>query len=155
MTIRPSVVIAEVEDFVKRFSSGELILAPEAKDYSDIQTIGKNFLGRPKIVKTKLPSALGYYIATYQFQTDINPRARLETAYELLAMIQRARAFGIIKDPKQQTKDYEHEIEQLKERINSLIKLNDKLVQENKTLHNFVGHKSKGKGDTEIGDVTK
>jgi len=76
-------------------------------------------------------------------------------AYKVLTLIQRARAFNLIRDTKQQAREYEQEIEQLKERVNNLLKLNNELVLENKRLHNLVPNAKKGKGDTEVGEVSK
>jgi hypothetical protein len=146
---RPSVVIIEVEDFIKRFTNGELVLSPEAKNMTWTAPIGKNFLGRPKNVTKRLPDIIGWAVATYQLNKDAIPRSRLESAYELLDLRQRARAFGLIKNPQQQTRDYEQEIKQLKEQIASLRALNDKLTKENKRLHNLlpIGN------DRDVGDV--
>jgi uncharacterized protein YlxW (UPF0749 family) len=92
-------------------------------------------------------------VATYQFEKDLgNLRVRLESAYKVLSLIQKARAFNLIRDTKQQAREYEQEIEQLKEQIDNLRTLNDKLTIENKRLHNLVGRTNR-QGDTEIGDV--
>ena len=58
----------------------------------------------------------------------------------------------IVNDHLQQ-RDYEQEIERLKEQVETLKKLNDKLIAENRVLHGFADKKAKGKGDTEIGEV--
>jgi hypothetical protein len=150
---KQSVVIAEVEDFIKRWTSGELIFIPETRKMTMIYEIGKNFLGMTKKRTVNFPNEIGAAVATYQLQKDLgNPRARLEMAYEVLALIQRARAFGLISDSKQQARAYETEIEQLKEQIANLRDLNDKLTLENKRLHNLLGPKA-DTGDTEVGDV--
>jgi hypothetical protein len=152
---KQSVVITEVEDFIKRWTSGELIFTLETQNMTITYEIGKNFLGMTKKHTVNLPNNIGYAVATYQLQKDLgNPRARLERAYEVLALIQKARAFNLIRDTKQQAREYEQEIEQLKERVNSLVKLNNELVLENKRLHNLVPNRAKSKGDTEVGDVS-
>ncbi len=154
---KQSVVIAEVEDFIKRWKSGELILTPEIRNATVTSEEGKNFLGMTKKRTVNLPNEIGYAVATYQLQKDLkNPRETLQIAYEVLALIQRARAFGFISDPKQQAKEYEQEIERLKKQVDNLKTLNEKLTIENKRLHNLLPNKpnkTKGKGDTEIGEV--
>ena len=150
---RPSVVIAEVEDFIKHYDSGELVLTLEAKKMTFIEDLGRNFLGLPKKRKRPFPDCLAHAMTAYKLDKDIKPRSRLESAYDLLDLIQRGRAYGIIRDPKQQAIAYEQEIERLKEQIGNLKNLNDKLTMENKRLHNLVPNKTKGQGDTEIGDV--
>jgi hypothetical protein len=148
-----NVIIAEVDDFVRRFSSGELILVPEARKMIWQGTFGeKNFLGRPKLLKKPLPDMLGYCIAIYQLaQTSNGSHLVLEKAYELLDLVQRIRAYGFIRNPQQQARNYEEEIEQLKERVNSLAELNKRLVLENKRLHNLVDNNNKG--GAEVGEV--
>jgi len=151
---KQSVVIAEVEDFIKRWNSGELIFTPETRKMTITSEEGKNFLGLIKKRTVELPNEIGYSIATYQLHKDLkNPRAMLDMAYGVLALILKARAFGLIRDSKQQARDYEQEIERLKEQIDNLKTLNDKLTEENKRLHNLVPDKTKGRGGTEIGDV--
>lgn len=146
---RSSVVITEVEDFIKRFSNGDLVLAPEARKLTWTAELGKNFLGRPKKITRELPDIIGCAIAHYQHSKDISPPLQFQSASDLLDLIQRARAFGVIRNPKQQARAYEQEIEQLKERINSLSELNKKLKLENKTLHNLVD----SRGGTQVGDI--
>jgi hypothetical protein len=148
---RLSVVVAEVEDFIKRFTSGELVLLPEAKTMIVTATEGKNFLGRPKKITRNFNDLLGHAIAEYQLQKDVNPRIRLDSAYTVLDLIQRAHAYGVIRDTKQQAMAYEQEIERLKEQLHACRTLNNKLTQENKTLHNLLPNAKKD--DTEVGDV--
>jgi hypothetical protein len=152
---KQSVVITEVEDFIKRWTSGELIFTPETRNMTITYETGKNFLGMTKKRTVNLPNEIGDAVATYQLQKDLgNPRTRLERAYEVLALIQKVRAFNRIRDAKQQARESEQEIEQLKERVNSLVRLNNELVLENKRLHNLVPNRTKSKGDTEVGDVS-
>lgn len=145
---RKSVVISEVEDFIKRFDKGELVLSPEAKNMAIFKPDGKNFLGRPKTKSRSVPDALGWAIGAYQMNKDNSPY-KLEYAYELLDIIERCRAFGFVRDTKQQAIRYEQDIEQLKQQLASLRDLNSKLTLENKRLHNLVGDM----GRSEIGDV--
>jgi hypothetical protein len=126
-----------------------LFLSPEARKMTWTAEIGKIFLGRPKKMQRCLPDIIGCAIAVYQHNKDVSPRLRFESASELLDLIQRARAFRVIRNPKQQARAYEQEIEQLKEQINSLTDLNKKLALENKRLHNLVDNR----GDTQVGDV--
>ena len=145
---RQSVVILEVEDFIKRFNKGELVLSPEAKSMIMSTPDGKNFLGRPKKKSKSLPDLLGWAIGAYQLHKDNSPY-QLERAYEVLDIIERCRAFGFIRDAKQQAVHYEQEIEQLKQQLASLRELNNKLTLENKRLHNLLGDL----GRSEVGDV--
>jgi len=141
-------LFSDVEDFVKRWNEGEIILSPKANTmvitFFDEE---KNFWGKPKPHKKKLPDYLGWAIAAYQanFNSD-SPRVIFSRAYELLDTIQRARAFGLILDTKTKVADYEKQIENLKEQNAKLRELNSKLALENKRLHNLVGK-------TEVGDV--
>jgi hypothetical protein len=68
-------------------------------------------------------------------------------------LVEKGRVFGAIRNAKQQQHNYEQEILRLKEQIENLKKLNDKLIAENKLLHGIADEKTKGKGGTEIGDV--
>jgi hypothetical protein len=149
---KQNVVVTEVDDFIKHWTSGELIFTPETQNMTITFKIGKNFLGMIKKHTVNLPNEIGRAVATYQFHKDFrNPQATLESAYHVLVLVQKARAFGLIRDPKQQTREYEQEIEQLKERVNSLTELNNKLALENKRLHNLLGGNSRG--GAEVGDV--
>lgn len=148
---RLSVVVTEVEDFIKRFTSGELVLLPEAKMMIVTTTEGKNFLGRQKKIKRNLNDLLGHAIAKYQHDKDVNPLNHLGSAYTVLDLIQRAHAYGVIRDVKQQSMAYEQEIERLKEQLYACMALNKKLTQENKRLHNLLPNAKKG--NTEVGDI--
>lgn len=150
---RISVVLTEVEDFITRFKNGELVLTPESKTMTITYEEGKNWRGKPKTVTKSYCDRLGLAIAKYQYEKDISSQTRLSAAYELLDLIQRARAFGVIRDVKQQVFQYEQQIEQLKEQITPLRTLNTKLTEENKYLHNLLPNAKKGK--TEVGDVSK
>jgi hypothetical protein len=150
---KQSAVIAEVEDFIKRFDNGILVLSSEGKKATYWIATEKNWLGRFKKQKQSLPDAIGVAVATYQKHKDMEPRLQLVKAYDLLDIIQVARAHGFVINLKQQARDYEQEIERLKEQIDNLKTLNDKLIAENKRLHNLVPDRTKGRGDTEIGDV--
>jgi hypothetical protein len=149
-----SVVIAEVEDFIKKFSGGELVLSSEARTMTWSTRIGKNFLGLQRKIKKSFPDAFGYTIANYQIDRELSPSLRLKSAYDLLDLIQRARAWGVIKNVKQQAFAYEQEIEKLKEQIANLKSLNEKLTVENKRLHNPVPEKRNNK-NTQVGDVER
>lgn len=153
-----SVILTEVEEFIRRWNNGELALTDIAKDmivtYKNFQE--KNLWGKPKTFHKPLPDYLGWGISTYQYAREVGYFGNIyQTAYELLDTIQRARAYGAIVDAKQQVSDYQSEIKQLKEQVNSLMKLNDKLAQENKVLHTLASAKTKTKGGGEIGDVEK
>lgn len=151
---KQSVVITEVEDFIKRYHSGDLILTPEATKMVMIVPHGKNILRMTRKVHRNFPDSLAHMIATYQLDKDHNPRDQVIIAYDLLDVIERGRAWGIIRDQKQQARAYEQEIEQLKERVNILIELNKKLASENKMFHNLLPKAKIPKGkNSEVGDV--
>jgi hypothetical protein len=61
-------------------------------------------------------------------------------------MMQMAYANGYLLDYRQQTRNYEQEMRQSKERIGSLVKLNEKLASENATLHKLFPDANKRKG---------
>jgi hypothetical protein len=149
-----SVVLGEVELFVKRWNAGELVLTPQANNMIiTYSTDEKNFLGKPKMYKKTLPDYLGFVIATYQ---ELRERGRvidfLDQAYQLMDTIQRARAFQCIVDKTQQVTDYQQQIENLKKQNSSLRDLNAKLARENKMLRNLLPPNTRV-GDTEVGDV--
>jgi hypothetical protein len=146
-----------VEEFLNNYKSGEeKIDTVRAKDLTVTTTIiEKNWLGRPKQVahKTFFSDALGGAIASYQASKEVGYNFRWEAAYKLLDLVQKGRVFGAIRNAKQQRQNYEQEIARLKEQVESLKTLNDKLLAENKLLHGIADTKTKDKGDTEIGDV--
>jgi hypothetical protein len=149
---RNSIIISEVEEFITRFKNEELVLSPESKTMTATFDEGKNWLGKPKRVTKPYCDVLGMVIARYQFQKDLDSYNQFTEAYRLLDLIQRARAFGIVRDAKKQAIQYEQQIEQLKEQLANLRTLNAKLVEENKYLHNLLPKERKGK--TEVGDVS-
>ena len=152
--IRDSVIIAEVENFIKRWNNGELLLTPQAKEMIvDYTRDEKNFWGKPKHFKKPLPDYLGYAVTSYQEAREMGfSRYLFDKAYALLDTIQRARAYRVIVDTKQQVTDYEKKIESLKEQNAKLRDLNTRLALENKRLHNLLPPDTK-KGDTEVGSV--
>jgi len=157
-TAQSSTIIQEADDFTHKWTNGEIIVNYErAKSLEITKEEGKNFCGRPKKRKYPFCNNIGTSIANYQFQRDIGTQIeRYEAAFDLMALVHRGWAFNALKDAKQQQRDYEQEIERLNERIDTLRKLNDKLVAENKRLHNLLPDAvTKGKGDTEVGDVEK
>ncbi len=103
----------------------------------------KGWLGTQKkaINQKNFCDAIGASIAGYQVSKELSYRLKWENAYILLDLIQRARVFGVVKDKTQQERDYLGEIEQLKQRVNSLQKLNNKLVLENKRLRSLLPEK--------------
>lgn len=151
-------ILEEADKILQQWTTNQLVVNYEkSKDMTYSYNEGKDFLGRPKRHKQSFADAFGYYIATYQFQKDAGLlRDRLIAAYELVDIVQRARAHNALIDATQQQSDYKREIEQLKERYESLKKLNEKLVIENKRLHNLVDENTNNKkGQWEIGDVGK
>jgi hypothetical protein len=154
------VVILEVEEFLKAYKANEEIITPYAKTMTlTVTKVEKGWLGRPRTVtyKSNFCDALGNAIAAYQGAKELNYMLKWEHAYKLLDLVQRGRVFGAIRNAKQQQQNYEQEILRLKEQIENLKKLNDKLIAENKILHGLAdvktNSKAKGKGDGEIGDV--
>ncbi len=158
---RQSVVIIEVEDFIRRWDAKELVFTPEAKTLTSEFYDGKNFWRRPKKHYVNFPNEIGQAIAEYKWYKDFqNPALAFKTAFQILAMVQKAYAFGVIKETTQQTRDFEHEILQLKEELEQckeqgdrLRNLNGKLTFENKRLHNLVPDAQRGK--KEIGGTDK
>jgi hypothetical protein len=153
---KPDVVIAEVDEFLKAYKDGEQIITAEAKTMTvTTTTFKKGWFGRLKKVNatTNFCDALGDAIASYQASKEIDYYLNWGRAYQLLSLIQRARTFGVILNATQRQQNYEQEIQRLKEQIDNLKKLNGKLITENKILHGIANGKTKGKGDTEIGDV--
>lgn len=157
-TAQPSPIIQEADDFTHKWTTGEIIV-----DYEMAKTLRfttqrdeTNFLGRPKKHTESFCNVIGYQVAHYQLTRDTGTmRDRYDAAFELMALVQRARAFNAFKDATKQQRDYEQEIESLKERINNLLKLNNELALDNKRLHNLLPNAPKGKGDTEVGEVTE
>ncbi len=154
---RTEVVINEVEVFLKAYNERSIVITPEARTFVvTFKENKKGFLGREKIVVTKnnYCDAIGGAITAYQVSKELNYRLKWDNAYELLDLIQRGKVYGVIKDKEKQERDYQAEIDQLKQRLDSLQKLNDKLVIENKRLHNLIPEK-KTSGEWEAGDVSK
>lgn len=152
--MKNSVILAEVDEFIRRWNCGELVLTDQAQKMEISYSTGeKHFWGKLKISKKPLPDYLGWAITTYQYDRDLGiSRFTFKTAYELLDTIQRARAYRAIVDTKQQVTDYEKQIENLKEQNVNLRHLNAKLASENKTLRNLLPPNTKV-GDTEVGEV--
>jgi hypothetical protein len=157
-TAQSSTIIQEADDFTHKWTNGEIIVNYErAKSLEITMEEGKNFWGRPKKRKYPFCNNIGTLIANYQFQRDIGTlTGRYQAALDLMALVHRGWAFNALKDAKQQQRDYEQEIERLKEQIDTLRKLNDKFVTENKRLRNLLPNAvTNGKGDTEVSDVGK
>jgi len=147
-------IFAEVDDFIKRWNNGELVLTEQANTLLVTYSTGdKNFWGKPKMFKKTLPDYLGWAVATYQYDRELGlSRFLYDTAYTLLDTLQRARAYKAIVDTKQQITDYERQIQNLNEQNAHLRELNRKLADENKRLHNLLPPQTRF-GDSEVGDV--
>jgi hypothetical protein len=157
-TAQTSTIIQEADDFIDKWTSGEIVVNYERANVLESTTeAGKNFWGKPKKLKHQFCNDLGFLIARYQLHRDIDTAiGRYEAAFNLMMLVQKGWAFGALKDVKQQTRDHEQESERLKEQNDALRKLNDKLAIENKRLRNLLPNVvNKQKGDTEIGDVGK
>ena len=148
------VVIDEVEDFIKRFTARELVLLPQAQTMLVTFSEGeKDLSGRLKNKKGYLNDLLGHAIAEYQRCKDFALPNRYDSAFAVFELIQRAHAYGVIRDVKQQTIAYEQEIERLKKQLDDCMTLNQKMALENKRLHNLVPNFDSRKGKTEVGNV--
>jgi hypothetical protein len=156
-TINP--IIEEADKFVDQWTKGEVVVVKEKMENATYRYYeGKDWWGRPKKHVTLFANEIGYKIATYQYHRGFGISSMAnEAAYELITVVQRAKASGLLKDLKQQQRDYEQEIESLKERLDSCQKLNEKLVLDNKRLHILVDKNvsKSGQGGTEIGDIKK
>jgi hypothetical protein len=152
-------IIEEAEKFVDQWTKGDVIVIYErVKTLTYTYTDGKNFWGKAKTHITTFGNELGYKIATFQFDKDFGSNSQfVQSAFELMQLVQKGRAYEAIKDKNQQQKDYEQEIERLKERLESSQKLIDRLVMDNKRLHNLVDNNTNSteQRGTEIGDVSK
>ena len=111
-------------------------------------------VGKKRVVtKNNYCDAIGGAITAYQVSKELNYHLKWEHAYELLDLIQRGKVYGVIKDKEKQERDYQSEIEQLKQRLDSSEKLIDKLAKENKMLRNLFPE-NKISGGWETGDVS-
>src|SRR4030067_1999526 len=104
-------MIREADLFVRQWTSGEITVNFErAKDLQITSQEEKNFWGRPKKRKKPFCNDLGVLISEYQLCRDVGtPERRYQSAFELLSLVNRAYAFGAIKNVKQQQRDYEQE----------------------------------------------
>jgi hypothetical protein len=116
-------VIAEVKDFIKQFHDGDLIITPEDRNF-EMTYPEKSALGLTSAYRKNFADSLGWAIAAYQLQKDVSPKTGLEIAYELLDLVEQARAFGIIKPQKltNQLKECQEQNQHPKERVDKLEK---------------------------------
>lgn len=157
-TAQSSAIIQEADDFTHKWTNGEITVNYEkAKSLTITMEEGKNFWGRPKKRVHPFCNDIGTLIARYQVQRDIGTlQEQYIAAFDLMNLVHRGWAFNALKDAKDQQRDYEQEIERLKEQIDTLRKLNDKLAIENKRLRNLLPNAvKKEKEGTEVGDVGK
>jgi hypothetical protein len=157
-TAQPSTIIQEADDFTDKWMNGEIVVNYERAKFLESTTEdGKNFWGRPKKTKQQFCNDLGFLIARYQLHSDRKTTVECYgVAFELMVLVHKGWAYGALKDAKEQKRDYEQEIERLKEQNDALRKLNDRLATENRRLRNlFPDATNKKKGDAEIGDVGK
>jgi hypothetical protein len=149
---KQSVVITEVEDFIRDFENGTQVVSPKGNKMKYWIQVGTYWFGIPKKKYQSFPDALGNAIADYQKFKEMKSELQLQSAFHLLDLIQLARAHHLLEDAKQETRNYLQEIEQLKKELADCRKLNNKLAQENKILHNLLPPSKKGK--TQVGDVS-
>jgi len=152
MEKQSSVVIAEVEDFIKRVHNGDLVITPKANKLFLTIPAGKNVLGLPSKRKYTLADLLGWAMAAYQLHKDFSPPSSIVherwvdsklkvTAYEFLDYIERARACGVIKELNitNKLKTCQEQNNQLKERIDKLESECQRLKKLNQVLHETLG----------------
>lgn len=143
---KPSLVIPEVDDFIKRVDNGDLIITPEAREIMLTIPAGKNPWGVSIKEKHSLAELLSCAIGNYQVikdsvrdvhSTRTNPLLRqaldsrlIESSDELLCYIKRARIYGVIEDRNltNKLKECQEQNQRLKEKV-------DKLGKENQKLH--------------------
>lgn len=147
-------VFGQVEDFIKRFHDGDISIAPEANTLQFKIPAGA-FMGTTSNEIRSYADILGWAIGAYQYYKD-NPHLvgkRQECAYHLLDLIERGRAFGIIKNLNltNRVKTLELENSQLKEQLANLKLLNAQLAKQNEDLHKYFPDADKRSG--EVGDV--
>lgn len=135
---KPSTVINEVEDFIRRFHDGDSVVTSNAQKM--IYTIPKESkLGLTSTRQKSYADLLGWAIAAYQFHKDTSTdHERLLMAYELLDEIERGRTHGVIKDNIKQVEKFKYcqdENKQLKETKIQLEAEILKLKEENEELH--------------------
>lgn len=136
---KQSRVIAEVEDFIKRVHDGDLVISPKAAQMVMILPTGKKrLLGLTSKRKRNLADLLGWAMAAYQFRKDVDSLpSQLQIAYELLDMIERARAYGVIieKNLTNKLKGCLEQNKRLKDKQQKLETELLKLTKENVELH--------------------
>jgi hypothetical protein len=169
-----SYIIEQVEDFIERFDSEQLMLKPEAKETKIEITEDKDALGRPKKVRCSLADLIANEIAWYTRAKDalskgfrgvpkyqrILFRSAIErnvdnAADALFKHIELARTNGLIEDVeiKKKLKECQEENEKLRKENANLRKMNVELAKENARLHKLFPDNKRGK--TEVGDLSK
>jgi hypothetical protein len=125
-----SCVIAEVENFIKGFHEGDYVISPDARK---IEIIDTEQGGKSHTVADRL----GYAIAKYQCEKDINPSGVLAIAYQLLDYIERARTHGIIipQNLSNSLKECQEQNQRLKDNQQKLEMETMRLRVENEELH--------------------
>jgi len=137
------VVLNEVEEFLDAYKSDSIVFTAKAQELIiTITEKKKGLLGGVKDVIKQKPfcDALSSAITDYQSYKEINYELKWTHAFNLLDLVQRGKVFGAIKNKVQQETDYANEIESLNQKIDNLQKLNNKLLKENKQLHNLASH---------------
>jgi len=146
-------VFDEVEDFVKRFHDGDIIITPKAKTLQ-LEIPSKTLMEDGAYEIRTYTDMLGWAIAAYQYYRDTPELGRqLECAYHLLDLIERGRAYGVIKNLNltNKLKEYQEQNSQLKEEKDKLQKENQRLKQLNEELHKTLSKFGKAGN---IGDVS-
>jgi hypothetical protein len=130
LNLKESAVIAAMDEFVRDFHSGDIILSPKALNLRITMPdkTEKNILGIKKERSNTCADLVAWAVSTYLLYKDleVNPRSRLDHAYECLDYIERARSYSVI-IPKKLTaalKESQEENKRLRE-------LNDKLSRDN------------------------
>jgi len=153
MIEKTNTVIAEVEDFIKRFHDGDITITPNAMKMK-LKMPSKSFMGVERSEIRTYTDMLGWAIAAYQYYRDNKALGRqLECAYHLLDIIERGRTYGVIKNLNLTSKleKCQKESNQLKEENDKLQKENQRLRQLNEELHKTLGRFGKAGN---IGEVS-
>ena len=132
-----SAVLDEVEDFIKRFHSGDILITPQAKTIQ-LEIPPKALMGAESYEIRTYTDMLGWAIGAYQYYKDRPELGRqLDCAYHLLDFIERGRTHGVIKNLNLtiKLKECQKENKRLKERAVKLQMKIESLKTQNAELH--------------------
>jgi transcriptional regulator with PAS, ATPase and Fis domain len=137
---KESSVIVQVEDFIKRIHDGDLVVTDEAKTLTLNLQVDKVMGIRSMKCLGTLADLLGKAMACYQFHRDdksVFSVIRTESAYDLLNLIERARAYNVIKEVNVTNKltECQEQNQRLKDNQQKLETEILRLKRENEELH--------------------